>query len=365
MEIAIFLAFKEGMRDLKAVGQDRRLVDYYLKEYSKRFDKVYVFSWRKEEYDFGIKNVVLIPNSKNINLYLYNFILPFMHRNILRRVSILRLMQFTPIIPAIISKIIYGKKFIATYGYIYSEVLKTKKSYFKKYFWRVVEKIGLLFTDAIIITSPKMKYFVENNGFKNKIFLIPNSVNIKEFYPIEKEARNKNEILSVGRFEVEKNIENLALALADIKNSVSLTLIGRGSLEQKIRNILDEGFVDYNIIQSLPHNELMKQYQNTDIFVLPSLNEGYPKVLIEAMSCGAACIVSKYDGYQYIIEENVNGLVCGFDEESIREKILELINNETLRIKISKGARKFVEENNDIEKNIVKELDNIKSICKI
>lgn len=363
MKLSIFLAFKEGMKDLQNVGQDRRLVDYYLKEYSKKFDKIYVFSWKKEEYDFGIENVVLVSNSKNINMYLYNFLLPFLHRDILKQVSILRLMQFTPIIPAVISKLITGNKIIATYGYVYSEFLKTKRSYFKSFLWRIVEKIGLLFTDAVIVTSPKMERFVKDNNFKNDLFLIPNSVNIKEFYPIDKSNKEMFEVLFVGRFEVEKNIENFSKAVCGLKNKIRLTLVGRGSLEQEIKKILDKGQVNYRIIQSLPHNELKELYQKTDIFVLPSFNEGYPKVLIEAMSCGASCVVSKFDGYQHIIKDYENGLICEFDKESIKEKILELINNETLRIKISKGARVFVEENNDIEKNMIKELNNIKLIC--
>lgn len=364
MEIAIFLAFKEGMKDLKDVGQDRRLVDYYLREYSKKFNKIYVFSWKKEEYDFGIKNVVLVSNSKNINMYLYNFILPFLHRKILKQVSILRLMQFTPIIPAVISRIISKNKIIATYGYVYSEVLRTKKSFIKNYFWRMVENIGLIFTDAIIVTSPKMERFVRDNKYRNGLFLIPNSVNIKEFCPIIKSDNKKFEILFVGRFEVEKNIENLARAVSELRNKASFTLVGRGSLEQKIKKILDNGQSNYKIIQSLPHKGLRELYQKTDIFVLPSLNEGYPKVLIEAMSCGASCVVSKFDGYQHIITDSESGLVCSFNKESIQEKISSLIADKELRLKISRGARRFVEENNDIEKNIIKELDKIDSICK-
>jgi len=363
MEIAIFLAFKESMRDLKDVGQDRRLVDYYLKEYSKQFNKIYIFSWKNEKYDFGIKNVVLVPNSKNINIYIYNFILPFIHKGVLKRVSLLRLMQFTPIIPAVISKLFWHKKIVATYGYIYSEFFKTKGSFLKYFFWRTVEKIGLLFTDAIIVTSPKMEGFVKKNNFKNKIILIPNSVNIKEFCLMKKEIGIKKEILFVGRFEVEKNIENLALAILELKEDVKLTLIGRGSLEQKIIKLLDDGGADYKIIQSLPHKELKEMYQKSDIFVLPSLNEGYPKVLIEAMACGLACVVSKYDGYQHIIKENENGLVSGFDKDSIKEKIEKLLKDEVLMKKISKEARLFVEKNNDIEKNIIEELENIKSLC--
>jgi glycosyltransferase involved in cell wall biosynthesis len=362
MVIAIFLAFKEGMTDLKAVGQDRRLVDYYLKEYSKNFDKIYVFSWKKEEYDFGIKNVVLVSNSKNINMYLYNFILPFLHIRILKQTSVLRLMQFTPIIPAIIAKLIIGNKIVATYGYVYSEFLKTKKRLAKYFFWRIVEKIGLLFTDAIIVTTPKMEGFVKKNNFKNKIFLIPNSVNVKEFCPLERLSSEIKNILFVGRFEIEKNVENFARAVLNLKGKIRLTLVGRGPLEQKIRDILEQGNLEYKIIQSLPHKELRDLYQQTDIFVLPSFNEGYPKVLIEAMSCGVSCLVAKFDGYQYLVRDYKNGLVCDSTKDSIHEKIQELIDNKELRSSLSKEARKFVEENNDIEKNIIRELNSIKSL---
>ncbi|MFA6136375.1 MAG: glycosyltransferase family 4 protein [Candidatus Paceibacterota bacterium] len=361
MNLAIFLSFKESMEIMRRVGQDNRFIEYYLKPYSKNFEKIYIFSWINETYSFPIKNVFLVPNRRNINPYLYNLFLPFINKIEIRECSVIRLMQLTPIIPAVISKFVYKIPIIATYGFIYGNLFKTQKKKTQSIIWNILERFLVNRPDKYIVTYKNtLNHLLKRGVNKKKINLLPNGVDTKIFKPINNENKKIN-LLFIGRFETEKNILNLAEALSILENGSNyfITLVGDGSLKKNLIAKLDIG---YQIIPSVPHNQLVKYYQKSDIFLLPSLSEGYPKVLIEAMSCGLACVVGKYLGHEQIIKDRENGIVCDFNPENICHKIELLTKDKKLREKISKNARDFVLKNNDIKNILEKEITLIKSL---
>jgi glycosyltransferase involved in cell wall biosynthesis len=365
MNIAIFLSFGESIQILKDAGQDERFINYYLKPYSEAFEKIYIFSWANEVFEFPFKNIVLVPNIRNTNPYYYNLTLPFVYRKILKECSVVRLMQFTSIVPAAISKLFYGNKIVATYGFPYSESLKVRGRKLQLIIWRMVERFLLATVNRFIATYQKTVNYLSDRGVSlKKISILPNGVDIEVFKPLSKERDGrKMELLFVGRFGQEKNVINMAKALGLLENkNFSITLIGRGTMEKDVRKILNDHKIDYEILSPLPHNKLVDKYQSADIFLLPSVEEGYPKVLIEAMACGLPCIVGKYPGYSDIITNEENGIVCEFDPESIAKAINRLMLNLKLRKQLSKNSRKFVEKNNDIKNIVSKEIELIQSL---
>ncbi len=81
-----------------------------------------------------------------------------------------------------------------------------------------------------------------------------------------------------------------------------------------------------------------------DIFCLPSLNEGLPNSLMEAMSVRCACIASRVGGVPYLIEHDKNGLlVPPRDPQALREALVRLIDNPDERKKLGESARKTIE----------------------
>ena len=73
----------------------------------------------------------------------------------------------------------------------------------------------------------------------------------------------------------------------------------------------------------------------SDIFVLPSLSEGFPNVILEAMAAGLPIISSNVGGVPDIIQDEVNGLLVEpMNSKEIAEKVLFILTNEELRKKI-------------------------------
>ena len=103
--------------------------------------------------------------------------------------------------------------------------------------------------------------------------------------------------------------------------------------------------MNVNFLGLFPNNkipEIINQYQ---IIILPSYWEGNSKVLLEAMSCGIACIGSNISGINNVITHGENGYLCGVSSNSIKDAIVNVYNDKTLREKIGKNARKYIQEN--------------------
>ncbi|HEC93684.1 MAG TPA: glycosyltransferase, partial [Candidatus Atribacteria bacterium] len=107
---------------------------------------------------------------------------------------------------------------------------------------------------------------------------------------------------------------------------------------------------------SIPNKDLPIELNKSEIFILPSFFEGNPKALLEAMSCGLACIGTDVEGIREVIKHKENGYLCKTDPKSIKEAILEILNDRELETKISQNARKAILENFSLEKILEKEI---------
>lgn len=350
MNLAVFLSSGEGFEDLKRSGQDTRFKKYYLENYAKKFEKVYVFSYLNEKYDDLPKNVFLIPNNSNLHRYLYGLLIPFIHRKILKECDVTRAFHLLGTLPAIVNKVFFGKSFVYNYGYDYIAFAKIDKKYFQIPLIVVISFLANLFADKIIAVTPAIFKYLP----RNKMIYLPNGVDTNIFKAAKKTDNKRKIVLSVGRLEKQKNYQSLIKALSGME--VKLILIGKGSLKEELIKLAEVKMVDLVIIDQVGNEDLPKYYNQADIFVLPSFNEGFAKVLIEAMACKLPVIASKVGGLREIIKDGLTGLFCTTDESSIREKVIYLIDNPKKAESLARNGREDVVKNYDINILIEKEI---------
>jgi glycosyltransferase involved in cell wall biosynthesis len=82
-----------------------------------------------------------------------------------------------------------------------------------------------------------------------------------------------------------------------------------------------------------------------------------PKTLLEAMACGLPVIGTNVEGIKEVIEHRENGILCETDSGSIKEAITTIMEDEGLRKRLGKNARKTIEERFSLEKMVDKELE--------
>lgn len=162
---------------------------------------------------------------------------------------------------------------------------------------------------------------------------------IKEDYSIDS---NRIAILHVGRFAAVKNHIELINAVCELKkeiNGVVLQLIGDGEMKSDIKkHIADRKAENYIEVLGLKDN-VFPYFQQADIFVLPSIYEGIPMTLIEAMGSGLPIIASRVGGIPDMISDGKEGLLCEPNAHSIIEKIKKMITDKDLRKTCAQGAR--------------------------
>lgn len=343
MTISIFLAIGETWEEFENIGQDKLFIQDKLKPYSSAFSKVYLFSYGKTQKQI-LPNVHLISNKHTIPRFLYALLMPIIHKNTIKSSAVIRGMQLSGGIPALISKFLYKKKIVINYGYDYTKFALVEKKPFRSILYLILEKIIIPKCDHVIATTKNLKQRIHK--LNQNIVFIPNSIDINLFKPKLNQNTASTQVLFVGRLEKQKNLSLLIKAVSLLKNnSIQLLFVGKGSLKSKLITQAKYLHVPLKIVDSISHDKLPKVYAKADMFVLPSLIEGHPKALLEAMASGLAVIGTNVSGINDIIAHKQNGLLSSLSHKSLSKNINALISNHHLRNKLGKNARKTIVNN--------------------
>ncbi len=211
--------------------------------------------------------------------------------------------------------------------------------------------------DAIIVTTDFYRDYVARRYLihKRKIAVIPNFIDTDTFKPMEKKTRPRPMICFVGRFAEQKNLPALIEAVSNM--NVSLKLIGSGPMRGQIEELAKRLSVSVEMPGNMPNSELPACLAECTLFAFPSLYEGHPKALLEAMSCGLPVVVTPVTGIREMVTHGQNAYICrDTSPEAIREGIETLLADAELRERLGRHAREFVVRNFALEQILEKEL---------
>lgn len=221
--------------------------------------------------------------------------------------------------------------------------------------------------DFIIAVSKGVKQDLLKKipGIENKIRVIYNPVLNKDIFLMSYESvyhkwfleKNMPIILSVGRLSKEKNYSTLLQAFKLVKNVVrcKLVIIGDGPEKENLENLAKNLQINEDLWMPGFDVNPYKYMSKSDIFVLTSIYEGLPNVLIEALALGLPLVSTDCEsGPREIIKNNINGLLVKVgDYESLSQAIIYILKN----------RNKFITNKNELEKfkieNIVYEYKNL------
>ena len=130
------------------------------------------------------------------------------------------------------------------------------------------------------------------------IVLLPPFVDTEYFRPNPK-VEKKYDIVWVGRMSQEKDLFTLLYALKGTK--LKALLVGDGPEFPRIYRFVKENNLDVTFTGFVPHREVVKYLWQGKIFVYPSIREGAPLAILEAMSCGLPVVVSNIIAHRYLV----------------------------------------------------------------
>lgn len=214
--------------------------------------------------------------------------------------------------------------------------------------------------DAIICQDQAFSNQLVSIGIQpDKIHVIPNGIDLASFKPSDKtQARTqlrlspkKLLVLTIGGLSPHKGHEYLLEAIPEILRTihdVEFIFIGAGDMRSKLSHLVWQLKLESHVrFMPMQKSDNIPLWLNAaDIFVLPSLSEGTPNVLLEAMACGLPCVASKVGGVPELIQDGENGLLAAPKSSAeLAEKILELIHNPSLREKLGRNAHDTISRN--------------------
>jgi len=311
-----------------------------LKEIEPEFNKIYILCLGKkyikqeEKFRFISGNIFnwisSIPELNNISL-IYgndNFIGGYF-------ATWLKLLKRKPLVVRIGSPWIYElndfKSIIKTVVIKYTKRKVLKKS----------TKI-IYNSKAIVDRKIKHKYEVVYNGVDTKLFRPMPEIQTKS---------DRLRLIAIGNINKEKGLEYLFEAIKDLKDKVSLTVVGDGPLLKEFK----EKNKDVTFIGRVEHKELPRIINQHDVLVHPSYVESFPNVILEAMACGKPVIACNVYGIPEMVTDGYNGfLVRPKNIIAIKEILIKFNDKKKLFAAIRTDAQKKVHEQFQKEKQIHK-----------
>lgn len=261
----------EGVEVILVIDSDKKIEDYegfYYNWTDKSFISSFFFFWR------------ILKNHKNIDFSILNFSST--------KFSFLFKLYSKKVILTIRSDFFSNsvvKRFFSSFKFIFSDLIQTNSHYM---FRRIKEK-----------------YF-----FLPPIFVLHNSIEFKGLFHSDIEkflSEKKKKVLFVGNLEVHKGFDLLLESF--LKNEwyskIDLTVCGEGSLSTLLSSVGSE----INYLGKISHDDVLEEMNNHDFLILPSRNEAFGQVVVEAMWQRCIPMVARDTGASEIVETYNTGFI--------------------------------------------------------
>ena len=196
-----------------------------------------------------------------------------------------------------------------------------------------------------------------------KIIYHPVGINLERFKFKKRQSFRKNKnsvtvIITVARLVKEKGLEygiRVISKLLEIKPKINLKyyIIGDGNLREELKEIITELNLEavVELLGKMQQEEVIKKMKESDIFLLPSINEALPVTLMEAQAIGLPVIATSVGSVNQIVLNNKSGFIVPPKNINIIVKNLQyLIDNPKISSEMGIIGRQFIEKKYNIRK---------------
>lgn len=218
-----------------------------------------------------------------------------------------------------------------------------------------IEWICSFFTDVLITINQEDYRFSQTALHACKNEYVPGvGIDTEKFFNtiVDRDAKraeigvptNCTLLMSVGELNKNKNHEVVIRAIAKINNpNIHYIIAGKGELQGYLLSLAESLNIVVQVHLLGYRDDIAELYKASDICVFPSLREGLPVSLMEAMACGLPCAVSKIRGNVDLIHHKINGLTFYCSTESVVSSLEMLLSRNEMRQKFSAGAKDSIQ----------------------
>jgi glycosyltransferase involved in cell wall biosynthesis len=217
-------------------------------------------------------------------------------------------------------------------------------------YWRTLARSLFNIAERVIcLTNNDAAIVAELVGGYDKISVIPNGVDVNFFKPSKQKV--KGLIVWVGRFVPEKGLVYLLEAMRDIVKDVPLAkllLVGDGIMMSDLKRLSRQlGLASHvEFLGAVGRATVAEILSKASVFAFPSMREGLPFSVLEAMACGVPIVGSDISGVNDIVVDGASGLlVQPRNSRSLAKAIISLLKDDERRKIMSETERKITVNN--------------------
>lgn len=201
--------------------------------------------------------------------------------------------------------------------------------------------------DAVAVVSQSCKEILQGQlpELVDKLVCIPNMLDAEAIRQKVSNSPYTGDVLhivSVGRLAPEKHFENIipvAKTLRETGTDFTWHIVGEGPERARLESLIAENDLKNHVILEGSKSNPYPYMKYADLFVHPSYVESQGLTVLEAMTLGVPCVVTKSLGLCEFIEDGVNGLLTEQAPESLTEKVIAILNDRELYQKIKENIK--------------------------
>jgi len=224
--------------------------------------------------------------------------------------------------------------------------------------YTIIDKLILRYFDYVVGVSSEVTEELKKFIPDKKIAKIGNGIDIGKYYRVmdKNDAKRslgfENKILIgfVGRLSEDKGVSILLDAVSNItsnKRDIYTLIVGDGDYKKKLENEANSMGISDRVIFTGNRDDTPLIYSSLDVFVLPSLKEAFPMVILEAMACGVPVVATEVGDIPQIIEDEVSGMLVNTkDSEGLVRTIENILLDNNKADKIVQRSIEIVKNNN-------------------
>lgn len=317
---------------------DREVRIYRMHLAHGRFSRIFWFTYGASDHEVAAKlvaegrlpgEILVVPRPAWLGCFgrgaslAYSFLLPLLAGQQLRQCSVFKTNQMDGALAAVWAAARFRRPLYVRTGYTLSLFVDRihARNPLRRAFASLTERIAFRRADIVSVSSHfDRDYVARRYGLAAEVLtVVGNYIDTDEFSPrhgVEQAER----VIFVGRLSAQKNLPAAIEACAIV--GVGLDIVGDGEERDSLRELAATAGIDMRWLGVIANDHLPEVLNGCRYFILPSLWEGMPKSLLEAMASGRICIGNDTSGINEVIEDGVTGyLAADASSASLAEAI--------------------------------------------
>lgn len=351
----------ESLQESGRLGSLERTLELGLRHY----ECVYLITMDKQQFNFYKTNFIHLtvkplPLPRYLNIMYYYIRAGLKIFKLALKCELIRAIGGCYELHATIGSILSRRPLVISFRYDLVKELATSRSTFRQIASRLVYlvvRFSIHHASVVIVPTKTLMLKATKMGcLPSKILVVPTPIDTSRFNVSADGSRIRKKydlkektIIFIGRLRPLKQVHNLIKAIAIIKMDcpVRLLILGKGSFEKELRRLCAELNISDRVtfVGLVQHERIPEYLAAADVFVLPSLLEGIPKVLLEAMCMKKPIVATKALGITDLVKNGETALlVRPGDVKALADAIAKILRDEHLADFLSSHAKKAFEK---------------------